>query len=239
MDKSPHKSDVAIVSGIRLHYLDWGGTGPTILFLTGFGDSAHIFDSLAPRLTDRFHVLGLTRRGHPDSDAPETGYDVDTLTEDVRQFLNEKGVDQVILVGHSMAGGEMTHFAAKYTARVIKLVYLDSAYDFASFLRIQEEDPLRQVKPPQTSEQIHASVDAYMGHLKRTIPFLTAIWSDLLEDEVRRQIAIKSDGTADDRMPPSVASALMQGLKDYLPEYSAVHAPSLSIYAIIVPVRII
>ena len=51
------------VNGIRLHYVDWGGAGPSLLFLTGLGDSAHSFDHLAVGFTDRFHVLGLTRRG--------------------------------------------------------------------------------------------------------------------------------------------------------------------------------
>ena len=56
------------VNGIRLHYLDWSGSGPTLLFLTGIGNNAHIFDGFAPRITDQFRVLALTRRGHGESD---------------------------------------------------------------------------------------------------------------------------------------------------------------------------
>ena len=37
MDISPHKSDFVEVNGIRLHYLDWGGDGETLIFLTGMG----------------------------------------------------------------------------------------------------------------------------------------------------------------------------------------------------------
>src|SRR5919205_3334489 len=82
------KSDFVNVNGIRLHYLDWGGNGPVLLFLAGMGCSAYIFKQLAPRFADKFHVLALDRRGHGDSDYPETGYDPDTLTKDLRQFLN-------------------------------------------------------------------------------------------------------------------------------------------------------
>jgi len=61
--KTPHDAFVS-VNGVRLHYVDWGGGGQTILFLIGGGNgSAHTFDSFAPRFTDRFRVLGLTRRG--------------------------------------------------------------------------------------------------------------------------------------------------------------------------------
>ena len=37
------------VGGVRLHYVDWGGTGPAIILISGLGDSARIFDDLAPR----------------------------------------------------------------------------------------------------------------------------------------------------------------------------------------------
>jgi pimeloyl-ACP methyl ester carboxylesterase len=77
MENSLHKSGFVNVNGIRLHYLDWGGSGPALLFLAGMGCNAHIFNRFAPRFTDKFHTLALTRRGHGESDYPETGYDID------------------------------------------------------------------------------------------------------------------------------------------------------------------
>ena len=52
MDSSPHQSGLMNVNGIRLHYLDWGGSGPALLFLAGIGSNAHLFDGFAPRFTD-------------------------------------------------------------------------------------------------------------------------------------------------------------------------------------------
>jgi non-heme chloroperoxidase len=70
-DNSPHSERFVIGSGgTRLHVLDWGGSGPLLLFLPGLGQTAHIFDSLAPQFRDRCHVVGLTRRGHGRSNAP-------------------------------------------------------------------------------------------------------------------------------------------------------------------------
>src|SRR5512139_1556148 len=119
MDKSPHTSNFVTVNGIRLHYLDWGGSGPALLFLAGRGCNAHLFDDFAPRFTGQFRVLALTRRGHGESDYPETGYDIDTLVEDIRQFLDSLGIERVILAGHSLAGIELPHFAALYPERVL------------------------------------------------------------------------------------------------------------------------
>jgi len=125
----PAKRGFVTVNGIRLHYLDWGGSGETILFLAGFNDSAHVYDDFAPRFTDRFHVVGLTRRGVGESDKPTGGYDASTRVEDIRQFLDALGIHIVSLIGHSMAGDELTLFATRYPQRVAKLVYLDAAYD--------------------------------------------------------------------------------------------------------------
>ena len=68
---------VRVAPGVRLHYLDFGGPAgaPTILFLAGLGNTAHSFDDFAPRFTDKFHVVALTRRGFGESDHPESGYD--------------------------------------------------------------------------------------------------------------------------------------------------------------------
>src|SRR5437868_10130921 len=128
-DKSPHKSGFLTVNNVKLHYLDWGGKGDTLLFLHGMGDTAHIYDELAPKFTNQFRVLGLTRRGHGESAIPETGYDTATLVEDIRQFLDALKVQRVILAGHSFAGDELTRFAVVHPDRVIKLIYFDSAYD--------------------------------------------------------------------------------------------------------------
>jgi pimeloyl-ACP methyl ester carboxylesterase len=128
MNTSP-KSDFVNLNGIRLHFLDWGGEGPALLFLAGMGCTAHIFSRIAPRFADKFHVLALDRRGHGDSDYPESGYDAGTLTEDVRQFLDARGIEQVVLAGHSFAVVELCHFAALYPERALKLAFLDAAYD--------------------------------------------------------------------------------------------------------------
>ena len=116
-------------NGIKLHYLDWGGSGDTILFLPGFNDTAHVYDQFAPRFTDRFHVIGLTRRGVGESSKPKDGYDTSTRVEDIRQFLDSLHIRRVTLIGHSMSGDELTLFASRYPQRVAKLVYLDAAYD--------------------------------------------------------------------------------------------------------------
>src|SRR2546426_2960258 len=140
-DKSPHKTEFIKVNTVRLHYVDWGGKGVSLLFLHGLGDTPHIFDDLAPKFTNQFRVLGLTRRGHGQSEKPETGYDTATLVEDIRQFLDALKIQRVVLVGHSIAGDELTRLAVVHPDRVIKLVYLDDAYDRTRMPEIMKQQP--------------------------------------------------------------------------------------------------
>ena len=130
---APGARDLFVAAnGVRLHYVDWGGKGEVVLFLGPLNGGAHVFDSLAPFFTDRFHVLGLTRRGTEPSATPPSGYDTNTLAEDIRGFLDALKIDRATLVGYSIAGDEMTRFAGLYPQRTARLVYLDATWDRAS-----------------------------------------------------------------------------------------------------------
>src|SRR5512147_2521497 len=177
MDTSPHKSEFVNINDIKLHYLDWGGSGDTILFLAGMGCNAHIFDDLAPRFADKFHVMALTRRGHGESDHPKMGYDVDTLTEDIWQFMDALGIEKVILAGHSMANVELSHFNALYPEHVLKLIFLDAAYDrcSASYKEMVENSPWKKIQPPGLDVDYY-SEEEYFAAMKRAYPSFKLIW---------------------------------------------------------------
>ena len=228
-DKSPHKSQLIQVNGIRLHYLDWGGRGVALVFLAGLGNNAHIFDDIAPRFTDHFHVLAMTRRGFGLSDKPESGYDVESRVADVLAFLEALQIQRVILVGHSIAGDELTAFAAAHPERVDKLVYLDAAFD-------RSQDPeaaeVRQGKEPPagptfTKEEL-ASVDAYLDHFRKMFP---DVWSDSFEANLRDGIIVHEDGTVERRTPDRVYRAIRKGSLLAQLDYTRVKPATLSFYA--------
>lgn len=233
MDTSPHKSDLVNVNGIRLHYLDWGGDGPALLFLTGTGSSAHIYDKFAPRFIDKFHAIALTRRGHGDSDYPETGYDLDTLTEDVLQFFNSFRIDKAVLVGHSVAKFELFHFAALYPERISKLIFLDPAYDRSSpaYKAIMEKNPLKNIQNPCANEDYY-SIEEYVASIKRCYPILAAVWGEVMDEEVLHTVQKNPEGKIIDKMPANIARAFNDTLNSYTPQDSKIQAPVLSIFAI-------
>lgn len=232
MDTSPHTSKLVEVNNIHLHYLDWGGRGIVLLFLAGMGCNAHIFDRFAPRFTDRFHVLALTRRGHGESDHPETGYDIDTLTRDLRLFLDRLGIERAILAGHSFAGIELSHFAVMHPERVEKLVYLDAAFyrNLPEFKTMMENNPLPALQNPLMAGE-HYSVQDYFAAIRRAYPSLAMIWGDVMEGQGLHEITLLPDGRVIDRMSDAIGNALGETITGYSPEDEKIRAPTLSFFA--------
>jgi pimeloyl-ACP methyl ester carboxylesterase len=231
MNSSARRSDLVHVNGVNLQYLDWGGNGDILLFLPGLGNTAYVFDALARRFTDKFHVLALTRRGHGDSDFPETGYDLETLTEDLRQFLDALKIEKAVFVGSSMAHVEICHFAALYPERVLRIVYLDAAYDRTQFKRFEEQYPLKNFSPPGIQDDYYTPED-YFAHIKKAFPEIEEIWGDLYEEEMLHEIKFTPEGKIVDRMSDDLNRKFISISRNYLPEDSKTKAPVLSFYAI-------
>jgi pimeloyl-ACP methyl ester carboxylesterase len=111
-DTSRHRLGMVTVNGVRVPYLDWGGSGPALVFIPGMGGTAHVFDDFAPRFVDQFRVVGVTRIGFGESDQPEReGYDLASRVAHIRAVLDALGIARATLIGHSLGGDEITAFA--------------------------------------------------------------------------------------------------------------------------------
>jgi non-heme chloroperoxidase len=129
-DPSTHRAQfVAVADGVRLEVLDWKGSGPPIVLLAGSGNTAHVFDGFAEKLAGSGRVYGITRRGYGASTHPVWGYDDQTLADDVLHVLDSLRIRKPVLVGHSMAGGELTTLGNQHSDRLAGLVYLDALGD--------------------------------------------------------------------------------------------------------------
>lgn len=224
---SPREAFVT-VNGVRLHYLDWGGTGPAFVLVHGLGQSPHIFDHLAAALSDHFRVIAYARRGHGKSDAPDDPYDNATLVEDLRQLLDSLRIAQANLLGWSMGGNEITEFAGSHPERVLKLVYLESGYDWSdsTFWEAFEALPI-DLEPDSASLQ---SLDAYRSWYQ-TMWAPGVPWTPGLEAHLRDITRIATDGTVQVFPIASVSEKLFASLASTRRDYTAVRAPALAIYS--------
>jgi non-heme chloroperoxidase len=129
-DPSPHQVRfVSVAPGVTLEVLDWGGAGRDVVLLTGSGHTAHVYDEFALKLKDCCHVYGITRRGYGASSIPQTGYDEPSLSNDVWMVIQALDLKAPVLIGHSMAGAELTGVGMLHSDRLGGLVYLDALGD--------------------------------------------------------------------------------------------------------------
>ena len=192
-DPSPHTTRfVTVDKDVRLEVLDWGGSGRPIILLAGGGNTAHEFDDFAPKLTAHHHVNGITRRGFGASGYSATDHPADRLGDDVVAVIDALNLKKPILVGHSIAGVELSSIANSYPNRVGGLVYLDAAYSYAfdngKGANIMEIQKLQGPQPPPPSQTDLASFAAFQKYYERVNGFLFP------EAELRAQRESTPDG---------------------------------------------
>lgn len=211
-----------------VHTIDYGGQGPALVFLAGLGNSAHVFDEFAPRFTDGYHVIGITRRGYGESGRPDGGYDTAHLVDDVRVVLDSLQIDQATFVAHSVGGDEITGFGVRYPSRTLGIVYLDAAYDRHGMTgKLVQRFFLHQLPPsapaPKGSER--ASAEGMRKYLERIYGVRWPL------TEVRATRRFGADGRyRGDSAKGSTGFKVMRGEEPMA--YERLTAPVLAIYAV-------
>jgi pimeloyl-ACP methyl ester carboxylesterase len=225
-DASPHKVQfVTVEDGVRLEVLDWGGTGRPLALLAGLGFTAHVFDGFAEKLTDSYHVYGITRRGYGASSRPASGYTEQRLAEDDLRVFDALKLVAPVVAGHSIAGNELSQLGIHHYDRIGGLVYLDALNDgtddYTDYDALCSKLPEAMRKPPSPSPSDLKSFPAYRDWRMRSggiaIP----------ESELRNDFAENLDGTVGSRKTPSnVPEEIMAGTGKH--DYSEIRVPVLA-----------
>lgn len=109
-------------SGIRIRAIERGeATSPPVVLVPGWGCSVYTFNRNMPALADAgFRAIAVDLKGHGLSDKPIASdeYTIDSLVEHLRDILDVLGLDRPALVGHSLGGSLIYHFASRYPERV-------------------------------------------------------------------------------------------------------------------------
>lgn len=109
--------------GTNIFYKDWG-QGQPILFSHGWPLTADAWDAQMAFLGQKgFRVIAHDRRSHGRSDQTWDGNHMDRYADDLAELIGHLGLNDLILVGHSTGGGEVTHYIGRHgTGRVAKVV---------------------------------------------------------------------------------------------------------------------
>lgn len=236
-DTSPHTVQfIPVAQNVKLEVLDWGGHGRALIFLAGLGFDAHVYDTFAPKFVAKYHVYGITRRGFGASSAPQPdcqNYSADRLGDDVLAVMDALKVERPVLVGHSLAGEELSSIGTRDPDRVAGLIYLDAGYGYAYYdadaaegdpavdaavLRHELENLVNPLSLNERKAQIGHVLDVTLPRVQREL------------EHVQKQLAGMPDDKPMPPLPPFIqyAAAIQRGVQ----AYSGVKAPTLAIFAL-------
>ncbi len=239
-NQSEHKPDVSVSAptvqmipvepDVKLEVLDWGGRGRPLVLLAGMGDTAHMFDTFAPKLTAKYHVYGITRRGFGLSSKPEfvtANYNAERLGDDVLAVIEALHLSHPILAGHSLAGEELSDIGFHHPEAVAGLIYLDAGYTYALYdqahgqvmldaLKLREMLP--QLVPGKIPEDVPKSLNEILEQLKLEE-------KEIIEYQAQLPPSPPAAGPHSD--PPPFLYAIFSGFESF----PTIHSPALVIFA--------
>ncbi len=103
--------------GTSIFYKDWG-KGQPIVWSHGWPLNADAWDEQLYYFASKgFRVLAHDRRGHGRSSQPWGGNDMDTYADDLASLIEKLELRDVVLVGHSTGGGEITRYMGRHGTR--------------------------------------------------------------------------------------------------------------------------
>src|SRR5579863_7568196 len=120
------KSDFFKTSdGVRIHYVE-AGSGRPIVFIPGWTMPAWIWQKQIDEFAKKYHVVAVDPRSQGESDKPTFGHLPETRARDYKELVDHLGLRQPVLVGWSMACGELVKYAEQFgTDNVAGLVLVD------------------------------------------------------------------------------------------------------------------
>ena len=116
---------------IDIYYEDYGSGKPVVL-IHGWPLSSSSWEKQIPPLIEAgYRVIAYDRRGFGHSSKPASGYNYDTLAEDLNKIMTKLNLRDATLVGFSMGGGEVARYLSKYgSERVNKAVFMSAIPPF-------------------------------------------------------------------------------------------------------------
>ena len=216
MASAPKVATAILPNGLRLEYLEQGDpAGVPVILLHGYTDSRRSWERILPMLPNSLRVFALTQRGHGESDKPATGYAPGDFAADVIQFMDQLGIRQAVIVGHSMGSIVGRRIALDNPERVRGLV-LEGAFATLKGNQIMEDFWKQAIEPLTDPVPDQFVVDFQRSTLARPVP---GWFFDLVVGESRK---------APIQVWKGVIGQLVQ--TDFLAETARVQAPTLILW---------
>jgi pimeloyl-ACP methyl ester carboxylesterase len=198
----------ADVRDLRMRYLDWGGDGPVLLALHGLASSGHWYDLVAPLLRDRFRIIAPDQRGHGQTTNAPTGYDWQSLSDDLAALLDLLETPEVFVIGHSWGGHVSSNFAAHYPQRVKRQVMIDGGFLNG---RLFHEPTWEGFSTRLGPRNVSGDREEFLGRLRTQ---MAAFWNSDIERIVQTMVYEDENGMIQDILRPDNQAQVIRAMWD-------------------------
>ncbi len=163
--------------GIEIQLAIWEGERDNVLCVHGLTANSRCWDRIASALSPDYRVLAVDLRGRGLSDKPEKGYFVEQHVRDIHSVVEDLGLKEVHLMGHSLGAFVSLAFAARYPQKVKKLILVDAGGPVTQ----GQWDKIEMGIKPSLARlgQTFPTIEDYTNPLKQA-PFLQP-WSPFLD----------------------------------------------------------
>lgn len=216
-----------LLTDINLHVDDTGGSGRPVVLIHGWPLSGLSWSQQVPALEAAgYRVVSYDRRGFGRSDKPFSGYDYDTLAEDLAAVLGSLGLADVTLVGFSMGGGEVARYVASHgTDRLHSVVFAAAVPPYLMQGPDNPDGPLTGEVADAMARQLKDDPIGFYDQF--TTDFFSAN-GELCVEEVQRQQAIGLCRQADHKAAQACMKAF--GATDFRDDLPKVDVPTLVLH---------
>ena len=210
-----------------LHVDDTGGSGRPVVLIHGWPLSGDAWKDQVPVFEHAgYRVVTYDRRGFGRSDKPRSGYDYDTLTEDLHALLTELDLNEVTLVGFSMGGGEVARYATKYQNEYVRSAVFASAIP-PYLLKTGDNPggPLEKSEAAKMTAQLTADQDSFYDGF---VTDFFSVGDELKVTEQQRQEALTLCHQADKQAALECMAAFAN--TDFREDLPNVNVPTLVLH---------
>ena len=210
----------------KLYVKDWGSGRPVIL-THGWPLTADSWDDQAVAIADAgYRVIAYDRRGFGRSEQPWSGYDYDSLTDDLANVIEQTGAKDATLIGFSMGGGEVARYMSRHAGKgVVKAGLISSVVPF-------------MLQTPDNPDGTDASVfdDMAQGINEDRAKFFTGFFKEffgvsLVSHPVSAELLEWARSLAMQAgLKPTLACAKAFATTDFRPDLAAFKVPTLIIH---------
>src|SRR5579862_5884859 len=202
------------VNGIRLHTLDWGGTGDPIVLLHATGFLGRIYAPIASALTRIGHVYSYDQRGHGDSSpAQDEQYDWQRTMDDLAEFVTAMGFRGVRAFGHSAGATAIGSLASERPDLISRAVLVEPVvFESPTAPELGWRNPL--IESTLKRKRIFDSVDAMFANFTNKPPFNT--WDkSILQDYCEFGARPNADGKRELKCKPEIEARFYETSRDF------------------------